>query len=142
MKKCLILFTLICTVCLLLSGCNDECEHNYADADCEKASYCIICGIVNGEPLGHDYKVTDCTAAKICKRCGSESAISLGHIADVDDGDCTTPVGCINCAKNAVEATNGHIDADSDLQCDNPGCTVAFPDESNDGIDLPELPLG
>lgn len=135
----------------------------------EHAKICTVCGYIIQEHLVHDYNVLrsdesghwyqcrcgkadpdaakqahtgieadDCAVDHVCDHCGYIIK-AHDHVAGKDDGNCTTPVGCINCGQNAVAGTNGHQDNDGDHVCDNPGCqvVVGVSGGNDEGIDLP-----
>ncbi len=55
------------------------CNHSYAEATCENAKKCTLCGETSGSALGHSYSNATCTEAKKCSRCGMTSGSALGH---------------------------------------------------------------
>ena len=77
MKKTVILLMLI-IILLCMGGC---CVlHDWTDATCTEASYCLNCGEMRGDALGHDWQAD--AGILICSRCGavddSEERAALG----------------------------------------------------------------
>ena len=74
MKKSIIIFCLIFSIVLNLSGCTLVHKHNWEDATCTQPKTCKECGETEGEPLGHDY------TNFICTRCGDKNYDMLKNI--------------------------------------------------------------
>lgn len=64
-KKFLFIFTISLIMIMLLTSCDDACEHLWADATCDKPQTCIICGEIKGNELGHLYIDGKCSRCKI-----------------------------------------------------------------------------
>ena len=79
--------------------------HTWTDATCEVASYCKICGMVQGNPLGHSMTVATCEEASVCENCGRNGEPAKGH--DWQAATCTVPQTCAACQKTG-EAALGH----------------------------------
>ena len=94
-----------------------------------------------GSPVcKHQWNEASCSTPKTCQLCKETEGEALGHTPAEDDGDCTTPIRCVNCEQNAKAGATGHHDADHDYTCDNAGCQVTVgnpPKDESDGIDLP-----
>ena len=88
------------------------CEHDWADADCDTAKTCKVCGATEGEALGHSWSEATCTEPKHCTVCG-HSVGTASH--DWADADCENPKTCKICGETEGEAL-GHDWADAD--CD------------------------
>ena len=119
-----------------LFGIKPDCEHVY-DNNCD--AICNECG-EERDAQAHQWRDATCTNPKTCKTCGTTEGEPLGHTPAEDDGDCTTPIKCVNCEQNAKAGATGHHDADHDYTCDNAGCQVTLgnpPKDESDGIDLP-----
>ncbi len=71
------------------------CNHTYAEATCEEAKKCTLCGETSGSALGHSYSNATCTEAKQCTRCGKTSGSALGH--KWVNATCQTPKKCTRC---------------------------------------------
>ncbi len=112
------------------------CEHKYVAATCTVASYCSLCGYVNGNPLGHTYTqqvvearylntAATCTKNAIynkkCERCTEYTTAStfedantaLGHDYNKLSGivakaaTCTEPAYCYySCTRCSSVSTN------------------------------------
>jgi len=50
-----------------------------AEADCENAQTCTVCGEVLNAALGHSWTDATCTAPKTCSVCGATEGEALGH---------------------------------------------------------------
>ena len=127
----------ICNEC---GEARDQQAHQWIAATCTAPETCKDCGYTKGEMLPHNWEDATCITAKTCKVCGTTEGEPLGHTPAEDDGDCTTPIKCVNCEQNAKAGATGHHDADHDYTCDNAGCQVTVgnpPKDESDGIDLP-----
>lgn len=80
---------------------DENCEHKYSSATCEKPATCEKCGGTKGEELGHVYP----SKATKCARCGFEKPQEHKHIYDA--ATCTTPKRCSICKEKSGEAL-GH----------------------------------
>ena len=130
-----IVLTLVMIVSL--SACSEKCEQHTYDHACD--AICNECGEARDQQA-HQWNDATCITAKTCKVCGTTEGEALGHTPAEDDGDCTTPIKCVNCEQNAKAGATGHHDADHDYTCDNAGCQVTVgnpPKDESDGIDLP-----
>ena len=120
-------------------------EHNFngdwkTDADghwqmCQNID-CKVAGTKVSHTATSD---NDCTTDDKCA-CGYTVTAAKDHVAGADDGNCETPIKCVNCEQDAKAAATGHNDADHDYTCDNAGCQVTVgnpPKDESDGIDLP-----
>lgn len=108
MKK-LICVCLLAALCLLvLAGC--QCEHEFADANCETPKTCTKCGETEGEALGHTWTDADCVTPKTCSVCDATEGEALGHTWV--DADCVTAKTCSVCAAVEGEAL-GHTWVDA-----------------------------
>ncbi len=85
--------------------------HQWKEATCHTAATCLICGTVEGEPLGHAYKDADCTHPKTCTRCNETVGEALGHI--YKEADCTHAKTCTRCNETVGEAL-GHTYKEAD----------------------------
>ncbi|MBE6807058.1 MAG: hypothetical protein E7527_03455 [Ruminococcaceae bacterium] len=50
-----------------------------AEADCENAQTCTVCGEVLKAALGHSWTAADCDTPKTCNTCGATEGAALGH---------------------------------------------------------------
>ena len=108
MKK-LICVCVLCALCLMvLAGC--QCEHEFADANCETPKTCTKCGETEGEALGHTWTDADCTTPKTCSVCKATEGEALGHTWV--DADCVTAKTCSVCKATEGEAL-GHTWVDA-----------------------------
>ena len=163
MRKTISFCMLLFAFCIFLTACgNKKCEqhvyddcadtecnvcgetrdsmHSWKDATCTTLKTCTVCQATEGEMLPHNWEDATCITAKTCKTCKATEGEPLGHTPAEDDGNCTTPIKCVNCEQDAKAGATGHHDADHDYLCDNAGCQVTVgnpPKDENDGIDLP-----
>ncbi len=97
------LFTLgllaVCIVsCLLLSACDTSCKHTWAEANCDTAKTCTLCGVVEGEPLGHDWAEATCVKVKTCTRCQKPGGSDLKP-HNYSEATTDAPKTCSGCGK-------------------------------------------
>ena len=116
--------------------------HSWADATCETAKTCSVCGATEGGILGHAWVDATCTAPKTCSRCGKTEGEAPGHTPGdavrerevapgcVADGSYDSVVYCSVCNTElsretvAVSAT-GHTAADAAREREvAPGCVA------------------
>ena len=104
MKRTMILLALalMLLLALALTGCGEECEHDWKKADCETAKTCTLCGKTKGEPLGHNWKAGTCSSPKTCEICGATQDVALGHSWKA--ATCQDPKTCTTCG-----ATEGEV---------------------------------
>lgn len=97
MKRNILLLTLalVLLVALALTGCAEDCQHDWKKADCENAKTCTLCGRTKGEPLGHSWKAGTCNSPKTCETCGATQDVALGH--SWKDATCQDPKTCTTC---------------------------------------------
>lgn len=132
-----------CTVCNYVIAPKLEHTHSYTVTkhnDTEHWFECV-CGTKSSEPAVPHSATSDndCMTADKCS-CGYTVTAAKDHVAGEDDGNCKTPIGCVNCGNDAVAGRIDHIDADHDYNCDNPDCQITLPGapkDDNEGIDLP-----
>ncbi len=120
------------------------CEHKYVAATCTAASYCSLCGYVNGNPLGHQYTqqvveprylntAATCTKNAIynkkCIRCTEYTTASTFEVADTALGHdynkqsgkvaiaatCTTPAYCYYSCTRCTSVSNNTYASGSPL---------------------------
>lgn len=119
------------------------CQHEYVAATCTKASYCGLCGYVNGDPLGHTFTqelvgtrylntAATCTTNAIynkkCIRCSEftteatfeDPDTKLGHDYNKESGKvataatCTTPEYCYySCTRCDSVSTNTYANGNA-----------------------------
>ena len=98
--------------------------HNWADADCETAKTCKVCGATEGTATGHAWIEATCYNLKTCNNCGITVGELLPH--DWAPADCVNPKQCKNCSATEGSAL-GHDWAAADCQnpktCDRCGKT-------------------
>lgn len=70
---------LLCAVCLSLTGCGNEHEHEWKDATCTTPKTCVTCDETEGEALGHTWTEATCDTPKTCSVCGETEGEALGH---------------------------------------------------------------
>lgn len=70
-------------------------DHSWTNASCTTPETCIICGEIQGAPLGHSWIDASCTTPKYCSVCGSIDGTAIGH--NYVDSICT------NCGRNENE---------------------------------------
>lgn len=123
MKKRMWLLCLAMLILLFACGCEKECEHEWADADCVNPKICDLCGEERGSALGHTWVDATCTTPKTCSVCKKTEGEALNHkwndatcdkaktcsLCAVTEGDplehiwaeanCTAPKTCTLCAK-------------------------------------------
>ncbi len=114
-----------CTVCDYVIAPKLEHTHSYTVTkhnDTEHWLECV-CGTRSSEPaVAHTATSdNDCMTADKCS-CGYTVTAAKDHVAGEDDGNCKTPIGCVNCGNDAVAGRIDHNDADHDYNCDNPDC--------------------
>lgn len=133
-----------CTTCGYIMEAQLDHTHNYNVLKSDESGHWYECKCGEADPDGQKEahsgtKADDCTKDYVCDHCGYVIEATHDHVAGKDDGNCTTPIGCINCGQNAVAGTDGHQDNNGDYICDNPGCQVAVgsPKDDDEGIDLP-----
>ena len=156
---CILLFA----ICILLTACSNECEHeydnacdticnlceeertiahDYKDATCTAPKTCSVCGATEGEVLGHSYNDATCTAPKTCSVCGATEGEELGH--SYNDATCIAPKTCSVCGATEGEPLE-HEYADEYTVLDeghykhcicHPELDVAVPHVDNDGDTL------
>lgn len=61
------------------SGTNQQCQHEWINADCVSAKTCSLCGTAEGAALGHTWLDANCTDPKICDTCQETEGDALGH---------------------------------------------------------------
>ncbi len=99
-----------------------------AEADCENAQTCTVCGEVLKAALGHDWIAADCDTPKTCNTCGATEGDALGHnyaeSARTDatcgaDGSVTYTCGnCGDSYSETLAATGAHdYDHEFDVDC-------------------------
>lgn len=62
---------------LLLTGCHSE--HDWIEATCTQARFCVECDAVEGVSLGHNWTEATCTTPKTCVRCEETEGTALSH---------------------------------------------------------------
>ena len=107
----------------------NEHVHTWADADCENAKHCTICGLTEGDPLGHTPGAeATCTTNQICTVCEKELVKALGH--DWADAQCDAPSTCNRCGEESGDVL-GHDFKDeayvynNDAKCEVDGTETA-----------------
>lgn len=55
------------------------CDHDYADATCDKPQTCKKCGYEYGKPSKHNYAAATCEKPETCRNCGATKGSALGH---------------------------------------------------------------
>ena len=98
------------------NGCNDSYTDTPvnalghtagAEADCENAQTCTVCGTELIAALGHiPGAEADCENAQVCTRCGDELVAALGHTPGAE-ADCENAQVCTRCGV-ALVAALGH----------------------------------
>lgn len=78
-----------------------EQEHRWVEATCIKAKYCLLCGEIEGAPLGHAWEKATCENPKQCKQCDLTMGEPLGH--DWSNATYTEPMTCRLCGKTEGE---------------------------------------
>lgn len=132
-----------CTVCGYVVEVIDPHEHSYTVADYDDTHHYMrcACGAIDESTKVEHSAISDndCTTDDNCT-CGYTVTAAKDHVAGEDDGNCETPIRCVNCEQDAKTGATGHHDADHDYICDNAGCQITVgnpPEDENDGIDLP-----
>ncbi len=100
----LITLLLFLTAILAMSSCgnsnatpsNNECRHQWAEADCAFPKTCRLCSKTEGEALGHLWVDATCTTPKTCSRCNKTEGTALGH--SWVDATCQSPKICSICS--------------------------------------------
>jgi len=88
-----------------------------AEADCVHDQTCTVCGEVLEAALGHDWIAADCDTPKTCNTCGATEGAALGHTAG-PEADCVHAQTCTVCGEVLKEATGVHTyDDDYDVEC-------------------------
>lgn len=107
MKKSVIAKSIIIvmTLTLLLTGCS--CKHEWAEASCEAAKTCNLCGEVEGEALGHSWTEANCEAAKTCSTCGLTDGEPLAHTWK--EATCAAPKTCSVCKATEGETLEHNL---------------------------------
>lgn len=98
--KELFIISILCLFMFILIGC--ECKHEWKEATCTDPKTCIVCGKIEGVPLGHDWIEATCINPKPCTRCGEKNG---EH--DWKEATCTEPKTCLRCGATEGEP-NGH----------------------------------
>ncbi len=96
------------------------CNHTYAEATCEIAKKCTLCGKISGSALGHSYSSATCTEAKKCTRCGTTNGSALGH--DWTKATCQAPKKCTRCS--ITEGNNAEHSMNAQGVCNSCGKDV------------------
>ncbi len=140
MKKILLMLMTALVLGLLLTGCG-QCEHQWAEADCQNPKTCTLCGETQGAVLDHSWVDATCLQPKTCSRCKATEGEAIDHVwvdatcqkakhcslcntldgkpleHDWEPANCETPKSCKDCG--ATEgAPIGH--AWSKADCENP----------------------
>lgn len=95
MKRALLIVMLVLLLTLALTGCGNQCGHDWEKANCENAKTCSLCGKTQGEPLGHSWKAATCASPKTCETCGATEGGVRGH--SWKDATCLDPETCTTC---------------------------------------------
>ena len=96
-------------------------NHYGGEATCEELAVCERCGEGYGEYGDHIGGEATCTTPAICEVCGEGYGELKRHEADLDDGDCTTDILCVNCGATVKEGNPNHT-WDENNFCSNPYC--------------------
>ena len=107
-------------------ACSDPCAAGHtpgAEADCENAQTCTVCGEVLKAALGHTPGAeADCDNAQTCTVCGEVLKAALGHTPGAE-ADCENAQTCTVCGE-VLKAALGHTPG-AEADCDNAQtCTV------------------
>ena len=88
-----------CVICGAVEG--DPLGHNWQEATCTEPKTCSVCGATDGDPLGHDWVFVSCTEPRTCSVCGATESEAPGH--DWKDATCTEPRTCSVCGETEGE---------------------------------------
>jgi len=107
-------------------ACSDPCAAGHtpgAEADCENAQTCTVCGEVLKAALGHTPGAeADCENAQTCTVCGEVLKAALGHTPGAE-ADCENAQTCTVCGE-VLKAALGHTPG-AEADCENAQtCTV------------------
>ncbi len=107
-------------------ACSDPCAAGHtpgAEADCENAQTCTVCGEVLKAALGHTPGAeADCENAQTCTVCGEVLKAALGHTPGAE-ADCENAQTCTVCGEE-LKAALGHTPG-AEADCENAQtCTV------------------
>ncbi len=76
-----------------------DCEHSFAEADCDSPELCNGCGMIKSLALGHRLNTYDCVTGGVCTVCGDEVSKST-LIHDFDGATCTEADICNRCGES------------------------------------------
>ena len=72
------------------------CNHYFTAKTCEKAGYCVSCGMINGLPNGHICDYLSCISGDYCNECGKYISSDHGMHTYVAS-DISNSYTCIEC---------------------------------------------
>ena len=107
------LMLISCDIIDNISGGNDqtptECEHEWAEANCQAPKTCFKCGITQGGISTHKYLPATCTTPEVCEGCGIWYGLALGH--DYAPATCERPKTCNTCGQTSGEPAHDYTAA-------------------------------
>ena len=87
--------------------------------DYDKTNHWLKCWCgFETEPEKHSGGTVTCNTLAVCEKCGNEyGEYSNEHNPGEDDGDCTTPIWCVDCDRIAVPGNRHHTPGEDDGDC-------------------------
>ena len=117
MKRIIITGMLVLTLIAALVGCGDTCEHTYDNACDTTCNDCLEERVLTGTHTPAKDD-GDCTTPIACVNCGAVTTpANAAHTPKADDGDCTTPIVCVNCGAVTTPANAAHTPKADDGDC-------------------------